>query len=91
MAPTGALASFPYTPLESMTALSHIYREHGKYLWGEYGFRDAVNLDENWQARIYMGLNQAPVVIMIENYRTGLIWDLFMKNKEVAEVLDNLK
>ena len=91
MAPTGSLASFPYTPEQSMGALKHMYREHGKYLWGEYGFRDAVNLDENWQARIYMGLNQAPVVIMIENYRSGLIWELFMKNQEVAEVLKNLK
>jgi hypothetical protein len=90
MAPTGALASFPYTPEQSMAALKHMYREHGSYLWGEYGFRDAVNLDENWQAKIYMGLNQAPVVVMIENYRTGLIWELFMKNNEVADVLNTL-
>lgn len=90
MAPTGALASFPYTPEKSMAALKHMYREHGHYLWGEYGFRDAVNLDENWQAKIFMGLNQAPVVIMVENHRSGLIWELFMKNKEVAGVVEKL-
>ena len=90
MAPTGALASFPYTPEQSMAALKNMYRNHGKYLWGEFGFRDAVNQDVNWQAKIFMGLNQAPVTVMIENYRTGLIWDLFMKNKEIASALDRI-
>lgn len=91
LAPTGALASFPYTPEQSMAALKNMYRNHGKYLWGEYGFKDAVNLEENWHAKIYMGLNQAPVTVMIENYRTGLIWDLFMKNEEIKETLEKLK
>ena len=91
LAPTGALASFPYTPEQSMAALKNMYRNHGKYLWGEYGFKDAVNLQENWHATIYMGLNQAPVTVMIENYRTGLIWNLFMKNPEIRETLEKLK
>ncbi len=91
LAPTGALASFPYTPEQSMAALKNMYRNHGQYLWGEYGFKDAVNLQENWMAKIYMGLNQAPVTIMIENYRTGLIWKLFMQNKEISEALTKLK
>jgi len=90
MAPTGALASFPYTPEQSMAALKNMYRNHGRYLWGEFGFKDAVNLDVNWHAKIFMGLNQAPVTVMIENYRTGLIWNLFMKNKEIADVMDKL-
>ena len=91
LAPTGALASFPYTPEQSMVALKNMYRNHGKYLWGEYGFKDAVNLEENWHAKIYMGLNQAPVTVMIENYRTGLIWDLFMKNEEIKNAIKKLK
>lgn len=91
LAPTGALASFPYTPEQSMAALRNMYRNHGKHLWGEYGFKDAVNLEENWQARIYMGLNQAPVTVMIENYRTGLIWKLFMQNEEIKKVLEQIK
>ncbi|TLX75764.1 hypothetical protein E9993_09425 [Labilibacter sediminis] len=90
IAPTGALASFPYTPQQSMAALKNMYRNHGRYLWGEYGFKDAVNLDQNWQAKIYMGLNQAPVTVMIENYRTGLIWDLFMKNEEIKEQINKM-
>jgi hypothetical protein len=91
LAPTGALASFPYTPEQSMAALKNMYRNHGQYLWGEYGFRDAVNLEENWCAKIFMGLNQAPVTVMIENHRTGLIWDLFMLNKEINSTLKKIK
>ena len=89
--PTGALASFPYTPNESMTALKNYYHNYGKFAWGEYGFYDAFNLDENWRADIFMGLNQAPVVVMIENHRTGLIWNLFMKNQEVQEGIKKIE
>ena len=90
MAPTGALASFPYTPEQSMEALKNYYRNHGSFLWGEYGFRDAFNLNENWCANIYMGLNQGPVTVMIENYRTGLIWNLFMSNPEIKKMVNDL-
>ena len=68
-----------------------MYRNHGKYLWGEYGFRDAVNLDENWCAKIFMGLNQAPATVMIENYRSGLIWKLFMQNEDILQGLKKLE
>jgi hypothetical protein len=91
MTPTGALASFPYLPDESMAALKNYYRRYGAFLWGEYGFRDAFNLDENWCSEIYMGLNQAPIVVMIENYRTGLLWNLFMKDKDVQNGLRKLE
>ncbi|MCM4159875.1 hypothetical protein FHG64_05370 [Antarcticibacterium flavum] len=91
IAPTGAISSFPYTPQESMAALKHFYREYGSFLWGEYGFRDAFNLSQDWTANIFMGLNQAPMVVMIENHRSGLLWDLFMKNGDVQQAIDNLK
>ncbi len=84
IAPTGAIASMPYTPEASMKALKFYYRELGDRLWGPYGFRDAFNLQENWFSGIYMGLNQAPMVIMIENYRTGLVWRKFMANPEIG-------
>ncbi len=90
MTPTGALASFPYTPAESMAALKNYYRNYGKFLWGAYGFKDAFNLDSNWCSEIYMGLNQAPVVVMIENYRSGLIWKLFMKAADIQNGLKKL-
>jgi hypothetical protein len=91
MTPTGALASFPYTPAESMAALKNYYYNYGDFLWGEYGFRDAFNLDENWCGEIYMGLNQAPIVVMIENHRSGLLWNLFMKNPEIQNALTKVK
>jgi hypothetical protein len=87
---TGALASFPYTPDASMAALKHFYRDRGAELWGEYGFRDAFNDDQHWVSPIFMGLNQAPIVVMIENYRTGLVWKNFMQNPEIKTMLDKL-
>lgn len=89
--PTGALASFPYTPEESMEALKNYYRNYGSFLWGEYGFRDAFNLDENWCSEIFMGLNQATITVMIENYRTGLLWKLFMSCPEIQVGLHKLE
>ncbi|HEX7120868.1 MAG TPA: glucoamylase family protein, partial [Gemmatimonadaceae bacterium] len=82
-----ALASFPYTPDESMKALRHFYRHLGDRLWGIYGFRDGFNLTENWFEDVNMGLNQAPIVVMIENYRTALVWKAFMSNPEIAPAL----
>jgi hypothetical protein len=90
IAPTGALASFPYTPEASMAALKHFYRDLGAQLWGEWGFRDAFNRTEGWVAPIYMGLNQAPVTVMIENHRSGLVWRLFMANPEIGQALEAL-
>lgn len=90
LAPTGALASFPYTPEASMAVLKHFYRDLGDRMWGAYGFRDAIHVDEQWVSPIFMGLNQAPIVVMIENHRTGLIWDLFMANPEIGVALDKI-
>ena len=90
LTPTGALASFPYTPEASMAALKHFYRDLGNPLWDVYGPRDAFDLDTNWYSTIYMGLNQAPIAVMVENYRTGLIWKLFMSNPEIKTMLDRL-
>ncbi|CAN5599755.1 hypothetical protein BH10BAC3_BH10BAC3_34280 [soil metagenome] len=91
IAPTGAISSFPYTPKESMKALKNYYYSYGKFLWGEYGFRDSFDPTNNWCSEIYMGLNQAPMTVMIENYRTGLIWKLFMSNEEVQNGVKKLE
>jgi hypothetical protein len=88
--PTGALASFPYTPEASMAALKFFYRDLGDRLWGVYGPHDAFNLSRNWFSPVYMGLDQAPIVVMVENYRTGLIWKLFMSNPEIKPMLDKI-
>jgi hypothetical protein len=91
LTPTGALASFPYTPEASMAAFKHYYRDLGDQLWDIYGPRDAFNEKENWVSPIYMGLNQAPIVVMIENYRTGLVWKNFMSNPEIGAMLKKLE
>ncbi len=85
---SAALSSFPYTPSESMKALKHFYRDLGAKTWGEYGFHDGFNETEDWNENIYMALNQAPIVVMIENYRSGLIWKYFMSNPEIQPALD---
>ena len=85
-----SLGCFPYTPEESMKALKHYYRDLGDKLWGIYGFRDGYNETENWYADVYMALNQAPITVMIENYRTGLIWKTFMKNPEIEPALEKI-
>jgi hypothetical protein len=90
LAPTGALASFPYTPDASMAAFKHFYRDLGDRVWGTYGPIDAYNLDEDWWSPIYMGLNQAPITVMVENYRTGLVWKLFHSNPEIQTMLKKL-
>lgn len=88
--PTAALSSFPYTPDASMKALKFFYYTLGNRIWGEYGFRDAFNITESWYADSYLAIDQGPIILMIENYRTGLLWDLFMKNPEVKDGLDKL-
>jgi exo beta-1,2-glucooligosaccharide sophorohydrolase (non-reducing end) len=90
MALTGALASFPYTPEASMLALKHYYRDLGGELWGVYGPRDAYSPAEGWVSPIFMGLNQAPIVAMVENYRTGLLWKSFMANPEIKAMQEKL-
>ena len=90
IAPTAALASFPYTPEESMKAMRYFYYALGDKLFGEYGFHDAFNLSQRWFAPSYIAIDQGPIVVMIENYRTGLLWEYFMRNEEVQRGLDKL-
>jgi hypothetical protein len=73
-----------------MAALKFFYRELGDRLWGVYGPRDAFNLTRNWFSPTYMGLDQAPIVVMVENHRTGLIWKMFMSNPEIQSMLDKI-
>ena len=83
-----SLASMPYTPQESLAALKHYYRGLGDRVWGIYGFHDGFNETQNWYDEVYMALNQAPVTVMIENHRTGMLWNLFMANPEIRPALD---
>ncbi|MEA5128852.1 MAG: glucoamylase family protein [Proteiniphilum sp.] len=90
IAPTAALASMPYTPEESLRALHFFYYKLGDKLWAEHGFVDAFNLSENWFDNQHIAINQGPIIVMIENYRTGLLWDLFMDIPEIQAGLTKL-
>jgi hypothetical protein len=80
----------PYTPNESITTLKHFYRRYFNQLWGTYGFKDAFNLSQNWFANSYLAIDQGPIIVMIENYRSGLLWNLFMSNPEIQSALDSI-
>jgi hypothetical protein len=88
--PTAALSAFPYTPEYSMQALRHFYYNLGDKIWSEYGFVDAFNESENWYAKSHLAIDQGPIIVMIENYRSGLIWDLFMSCPEILHGLKKL-
>jgi len=90
ISPTAALSSFPYTPIESMRAARCFYEKLGSKLWGLYGFYDAFSETENWAPQRYLAIDQGPIVVMIENYRTQLLWKLFMKDKDVQNGLTRL-
>jgi hypothetical protein len=90
ISPTAALSSMPYTPEYSLQAMRHFYEELGDRIWGPYGFYDAFSIGEEWYPQRYLAIDQGPIVVMIENHRSGLIWDLFMSCPEIQSGLDKL-
>lgn len=87
IAPTAAGGSFPFTPEESYNALTAMKKYNGGVLWTQYGFWDAFNPQVDWVAEWWLGIDQGPILIMIENYRTGLVWNLMKKNPYIASGL----
>ncbi|RZK42222.1 MAG: beta-glucosidase [Pedobacter sp.] len=83
IAPTAAISSMPYTPTESMQALRFFYYKLGDKMWGQYGFYDAFNLSQNWFDHQTLAIDQGPIVTMIENHRSKLLWNLFMSAPEI--------
>ncbi|APG60248.1 glucoamylase family protein [Christiangramia salexigens] len=91
VSPTAAISSIPYTPEKSLKAMRYFYTELNDLLWGPAGFYDAFSLEgKEWVAEKYLAIDQGPMLVMIENYRSGLIWDLFMQAPEVQNGLDKL-
>jgi len=90
ISPTAAVSSLPYSPEQSLNAIRHFYYILGDHLWGEYGFYDAFDVHSGWWANSYLAIDQGPQVVMIENYRTGLLWDLFMSSPEIQSGLTKL-
>jgi hypothetical protein len=90
ISPTAALSAFPYTPEQSMAAMRHWYTDMNDKIWGPYGFYDAFSEQANWFPRQYLAIDQGPAVVMMENYRSGLLWRLFMSCPEIKEGLKKL-
>jgi len=88
VAPTGCGGSIVFTPEESIACLRHMYETHYDRLWGRYGFSDAYNLDQDWFADQVIGIDQGPLVLMIENYRSGLIWNVLGQNPYLQDAMD---
>ncbi len=90
ISPTAAISSLPFTPTESMNALRFFYYKLGDKTWGQYGFTDAFNLQNIWFDTDCLAIDQGPQIVMIENYRTGLLWNLFMSCPEVKRGMKKL-
>ncbi|MBD0376011.1 MAG: beta-glucosidase [Flavisolibacter sp.] len=90
IAPTAALSSMPYTPEQSLRAMKHWYQDLSDKLYGPYGFYDAFSETEDWFPKRYLAIDQGPIVVMMENHRTGLLWNLFMSCPEVQQGLKKL-
>ncbi len=90
IAPTAAISSMPYTPTESKRALRFFYDVLGDKLWKQYGFIDAFSLHQPWFADSFLAIDQGPIIVMIENHRSGLLWNLFTSCPEVKSGMRNL-
>lgn len=90
IAPTAALSSYSYLPVESLRMMRHLYEDLKPSVWGKFGFYDAFSQQNNWFPQRYIGIDQGPIVIMIENGRTGLLWNLFMSSPEIQTGLQKL-
>ncbi len=90
--PSAALSSFPYTPAQSMAAMKYWYSNKTlkEKLWGSFGFYDAFSEEYNWYAPKYLAIDQGPIVVMMENYRSELLWKLFMSCSEIKVGLKKL-
>ena len=88
--PTAAVASLPFVPQQSMDAIKHFYYLLGDRLWGDNGFYDAFSPEVDWYASSYLAIDQGPIIVMIENYRSGLLWDRFMSAPEIGPGLEVL-
>jgi hypothetical protein len=90
ISPTAALSSMPYTPSQSMAAMKHWFTNMKDKVWGPYGFYDAFSETADWFPKRYLAIDQGPAVVMMENYRTGLLWNLFMSCPEIKVGLKKL-
>jgi hypothetical protein len=85
--PTAAASSIAFAPEVVIPALHAMYDEYGARLWSTYGFKDAFNPTQDWYATDYIGIDQGPIILMIENYRNGSVWNRVMQNEDIQRGL----
>jgi len=90
ISPTGALSSIAYLPEDVIDLMCELYLNEGETLWGPFGFYDAFNPTRDWYAEGYIGIDVGPIAPMIENYRSGKLWDTFMKAPEINAAIDKI-
>lgn len=90
ISPTAALSSIVYTPRESLAVMRNLYENLSDKVWGPYGFYDAFSQTDDWYPQRYLAIDQGPIAVMIENHRSGMLWDLFMSHPDVQRGLDRL-
>jgi hypothetical protein len=90
ISPTAALSSFPYAPKEAMAALRYFHDHLGDKICGRFGFVDGFSEQYDWYADSFLAISQGPIVVMIENYRSGLLWKLFMGIPEIQAGMKRL-
>lgn len=81
--PTAPGGSIPFAPTEALACLQTMWNNHRTQLWGTYGFKDAFNLTQNWWGTDYLGIDEGPIILGIENHRTGAPWSRFMQNADI--------
>lgn len=86
--PYGMVASIPLIPDISIRSVRALYDKYGEKVYGRYGFKAGFNLDKNWWSGNYIGIDEGISILMIENYRTGMVWDYFMRNRCVKEWME---
>ena len=90
LAPYGPMSSLPFAPEIVLPTMKSINAKYGKELWGKYGYYDSFNPTINWVNNDFIGIDQGPMLIMIENFRTGLVWDYVMKDPIIQTGLTKL-
>jgi len=90
IAPYGPLSSIPFAPEIVLPTAESLLEKYGGKLWGKYGFYDSFNLTAGWYDDDYIGIDQGPMLIMIENFRTGLVWEYMMKDPVIQQGLNRL-
>ena len=73
-----------------MAALRHFHEALGDKIWGRFGFVDGFSEHYDWYADSFLAISQGPIVVMIENYRSGLLWNLFMGIPEIQAGMKRL-